>query len=126
MLTPVGFRVIVSKIGREVYGHGWLLAGVGRPFQGRPQSVLVGSWVLVGRGVPIRLNASCDPTGVMLQAPTEPLWALERHLSPRLARGRGTQNALALTGTLVVRRSQIVALSLDVQSKTREPSGRHG
>jgi hypothetical protein len=30
MLTPVDFWVIVAKIGRRVYGHGWPLAGVGQ------------------------------------------------------------------------------------------------
>jgi hypothetical protein len=118
--------VIVSKIGRGVYGHGWPLAGGGRPFQGWPQSVSIDPWVLVGKEVPVRSNSLCDPTEVMLQALTEPLWGLAWRLRIRLLLGRGKQNDLVLTGTVVVRMRHIVALSIDVQSKLREPSGQNG
>jgi hypothetical protein len=65
---------------------------------------------------------------VMLQALTEPLWALDWRLRTRLLVGRRNQNdlALALPGTVVVMMRHLVALSLDVQSKMREPSGQTG
>jgi hypothetical protein len=100
----------------------------GRPFQGWPQSVSIDPGVLVGKEMPVRSISLCGPTEVMLQALTEPLWAFDWRLRPRLARGRGNQNdlALALMGTFVVMMRHLVALSIDVQSKTREPSGQTG
>ena len=99
-----------------------------RPFQGWSQSVSIDPWVLVGKEVPVRSNSLCDPTEVMLQRLTEPLWALDWRLKTRLLVGRGNQHdlALALTGTVVVMMRHLVALSLDVQSKMREPSGQTG
>jgi hypothetical protein len=51
----------------------------------------------------------------MLQALTEPLWALDWRLRTRLLVGRRNQNdlALALTGTVVVMMRYLVALSRD-------------